>query len=77
MFTLDVVARVLPRLTTDVILGLDFLRRYNPDVNWSENTLSFVLDKGSVAVNASTVPRSIRAKLVSARAWLRELRAEQ
>ena len=61
MFTLDVIARVLPSLTTNVILGLDFLRRYNPDVNWSENTLSFVLDNGSVAVNTSTVPGSIRA----------------
>ena len=70
------VARVLPQLTTDVILGMDFLRKYNPHVDWSRNTLSFVLDSRTVAVDASTVPGSIRARFVSANAWLRELRAE-
>ena len=70
------VARVLPQLTTDIILGMDFLRKYNPHVDWSRNTLSFVLDSRTVAVDASTVPGSIRARLVSASAWLRELCAE-
>ena len=70
------VARVLPQLTTDVILGMDFLHKYNPHVDWSQNTLSFVIDSRTVAVDASTVPGSIRARLVSASAWLRELRAE-
>ena len=55
---------------------MDFLRKYNPHVDWSQNTLSFVLDSRTVAVNASTVPGSIRARLLSASAWLRELRAE-
>ena len=68
---LDMVARVLPQLTTDVILGMDFLHKYNPHVDWSRNTLSFVLDSRTVAVDASTVPGSIRARLVSASAWLR------
>ena len=70
------VARVLPQLTTNVILGMDFLRKYNPHVDWSQNTLSFVLDSRTVAVDASTVLGSIRARLVSASAWLRKLRAE-
>ena len=70
------VARVLPQLTTDVILGMDFLRKYNPHVDWSRNTLSFVLDSRTVAVDASTVPGSIRARLVSASAWLHRLCAE-
>ena len=70
------VARVLPQLTTDVLLGMDFLRKYNPHVDWSRNTLSFVVDSRTVAVDASTVPGSIRARLVSTSAWLCELRAE-
>ena len=55
---------------------MDFLRKYNPHVDWSRNTLSFVLDSRTVAVNTSTVPGSIRARLVSASAWLHELRAD-
>ena len=55
---------------------MDFLRKYNPHVDWSQNTLSFVIDSRTVAVDASTVPGSIRARLVSASAWLRELCAE-
>ena len=55
---------------------MDFLRKYNPHVDWSQNTLLFVLDSRTVAVDASTVPGSIRARLVSASAWLRKLRAE-
>ena len=70
------VARVLPQLTTNVILGMDFLRKYNLHINWSQNTLSFVLDSCTVAVDASTVPGSIRARLVSASAWLCKLCAE-
>ena len=61
MVSVDVVARVLPSLTADVILGLDFLRKYNPNVNWSANTLSFSHADGPVTVDASTVPGSIRA----------------
>ena len=76
MCSLDMVARVLPQLTTDVILGMDFLRNYNPHVDWSQNTLSFVLDSCTVAVDASMVPGSIRARLVSASAWLCELCVE-
>ena len=64
------VARVLPQLTTDVILGMDFLCKYNPHIDWSRNTLSFVLDSRTVAVDASTVAGSIRARLVSASTWL-------
>ena len=74
--SLDMAARVLLQLTTNIILGMDFLRKYNPHVNWSRNTLSFVLDSCTVAVDAGTVPGSIRARLVSASAWLRELCAE-
>ena len=70
------VARVLPQLTTNVILGMDFLHKYNPHVDWSRNTLSFVLDSHNVAVDASMVPGSTRARLVSASAWLRKLCAE-
>ena len=70
------VARVLPQLTTDVILGMDFLRKYNPNVDWSQNTLSIVLDFCTIAVDASTVPGSIRARLVSASTWLCEFCAE-
>ena len=70
------IARVLPSLTTDVILGMDFLRNYHSHVDWSRNTLSFVLDSRTVAVDASMVPGSISARLVSASAWLRELCAE-
>ena len=55
---------------------MDFLRKYNPHLDWSHNTLLFVLDSHTVAVDASTVPGSIRARLVSASAWLHELRAE-
>ena len=32
---LNMVTRVLPLLTTDIILGMDFLRKYNPHVDWS------------------------------------------
>ena len=74
--SLNMVARVLPQLTIDLILGMDFLREYNPHVDWSGNTLSFILDFCTVAVDARTVPGSIRARLVSASAWLCELRAE-
>ena len=70
------VARVLPQLTTDVILRMDFLRKYNPHVDWSRNTLSFVLDSRTVAVDASMVLGSICARLVSASTWLHELCAE-
>ena len=70
------VARVLPLLTTDGILGMDFLQKCNPHIDWSRNTLSFVLDSCTVAVDASMVPGSIRARLVSASAWLREPCAE-
>ena len=55
---------------------MDFLRKYNLHVDWSRNTLSFVLDSCTVAVDASMVPGSIRARLVSASAWLRKLCAE-
>ena len=74
--SMDMVARVLPQLTTDGILGMDFLRKYNPHVDWSRNTLSFVLDSCTVAADTSMVPGSIRARLVSASAWLHELCAE-
>ena len=70
------VARVLPQHTTDVILGMDFLHKYNPHIDWSRNSLLFVLDSCNVAVDASMVPGSIHARLVSASAWLHELRAE-
>ena len=70
------VARVLPQLTTNIILGIDFLRKYNPQVDWSQNTLLFLLDSHTVAVDASTVPGSIRARLVSASTWLCELCAK-
>ena len=70
------VARVLPQLTTDVILGMDFLQKYKRHVDWSRNTLSFVLDSHTVAVDASMVLSSIRARLVSASAWLCKLCAE-
>ena len=70
------VARVLPQLTTDVILGMEFLQKYNPHVNWSRNTLSSVLDSRTVAVDVSMVPGSIHARLVSASAWLHELCTE-
>ena len=70
------VARVLPLLTTDIILTIDFLQKYNPHVNWSRNTLSFVLDSCTVAVDASTVVGSNLARLVSASAWLRDFCAE-
>ena len=52
------------------------LAKYNPHIDWSQNTLSFVLDSPTVAVDASTVPGSIRARLVSDSAWLCELCAE-
>ena len=55
---------------------MDFLRKYNPHVDWSQNTLLFVLDSCTVAVDASTVPGFIRAGLVSASAWLCELCTE-
>ena len=55
---------------------MDFLHKYNPHVDWSQNTLSFVLDSRTVAVDTSMVPGSIRARLVSTSAWLDELRAE-
>ena len=70
------VARVLPQLTTNVILGMDFLREYNPHVDWSQNTLLFVFDSRIVAVDTSMVPGSIRARLVSASTWLCKLCAE-
>ena len=70
------VARVLPLLTTDIVLGMDFLQKYNPHVYWSQNTLSFVLNSCAVAVDTSMVPGSIHASFVSASAWLRELCAE-
>ena len=55
---------------------MDFLRKYNPQVDWSQNTLSFVLDSCPVTVGTSMVPGSICARLVSASAWLCKLRAE-
>ena len=75
-WSLDMVARVLPSLTTDIILGMDFLGKCNLHVDWSQNTLSFVLDSCTLAVDTSTVPGSIRARLVSASTWLHELCAE-
>ena len=73
---LNMVARISPLLTTDIILGMNFLQKYNLHIDWSQNTLSFVLDSYTVAVDASTVPGSICARLVSASAWLRELCAQ-
>ena len=55
---------------------MDFLRKYNPHVNWSRNALLFILDSHTVAVDTSMVPGSIRARLVSASAWLCKLCAE-
>ena len=55
---------------------MDFLRKYNPHVDWSRNTLLFVLESCTAAVDASMVPGSIRARLVSASAWLCELHTE-
>ena len=55
---------------------MELLQKYNPHINWSRNTLSFVLDSRTVAVDASMVPGYIRARLVSANAWLRKLCAE-
>ena len=45
------VAKVLSSLTTNVILGKDLLHKYNPHIDWSQNTLSFVLDSYTVAVD--------------------------
>ena len=70
------VAKVLPSLTTNIILGMDFLQKYNPHVDWSQNTLSFVLDSCTVAIDVSMVLGSICARLVSASAWLCELCAK-
>ena len=70
------VARILLSLTTNVILGMGFLRKYNPHVDWSQKTLPFVLDSCTVAVDTSMAPGSIHAKLVPASAWLHELCAE-
>ena len=70
------VARAFPSLAIDVILGMDFLQKYNPHVNWSRNTLLFVLDSCTVAADASTVPGSICVRLVYASAWLCQLCAE-
>ena len=55
---------------------MDFLRKYKPHIDWSQNTLSFVLDSRTVGVDTSMVPGLIRAKLVSTSAWLCELCAE-
>ena len=51
-------------------------RKYNLQIDWSRNTLSFVLDSCTVAVDASMVPGSIRARLFSTSAWLCKLCAE-
>ena len=55
---------------------MNFLRKYNPHIDWPQNFMSFVLDSCTVAVDASTVQGSIRARLVSASAWLCKLHAE-
>ena len=67
---------MLTQLTTDFILGMYFLCKYSPHVDWSQNTLSFVLDSCTVAVDTIMVLGSIHARLVSASAWLRKLHAE-
>ena len=33
--------RVLPYLTSDVILGMDWLRKYNPHIDWVDPQLCF------------------------------------
>ena len=73
---LDIFTRLLPSLTTDVILAMDFLHKYNPHIDWSQNTLLFAVDSCTVAVDASMVPGSICARIISASAWLCELCAE-
>ena len=70
------VARVLLQLTTNIILSMEFLQKYSSHIDWSQNTLLFILDSRTVAVDASTVPGSIHARLVSASAWLCKLCAE-
>ena len=76
MFLFDVITRVLPTLTTDIILGMDFLHNYNPNIDWSQKTQSFELDWGIVAVDASKVPGSICAMVVFTQAWLGKLHAD-
>ena len=77
---------MLPNLTADVILGIDWLQRFNPNINWSHNTVCFscatdghVLAVSEslepakqvcITVDAASVPGSTKAKLVSANAWL-------
>ena len=73
---LDIVTRLLPSLTTNLILGMDFLHKYNPHIDWSQSTLLFAVDSCTVAVDASMVPGSICARILSASAWLCELCAE-
>ena len=34
---------VLPLENYDIILGMPWLRKHNPNINWSTNTLSFPL----------------------------------
>ena len=65
---LDIVTRILALLTTDVILGMDFLHKYNPHIDWFQSTLLFAVNSCTVAVDASMVPESICARIISASA---------
>ena len=77
---------MLPNLTADVILGIDWLHRFNPSIDWSQNTVCFScakdgcvlaasdslepVEQACITVGAASVPGSTKAKLLSANAWL-------
>lgn len=73
MCLLDIVARVFPLLTSNIILGIYFLLKHYPNIDRSQNILSFEHILGTVTVDASMVPWSICISVFSAHPWLHKL----
>ena len=50
----------------DVILGKPWLEKYNPNVDWINNKLTFVKDKQSILIQNALPPKKARFHLISA-----------
>ena len=57
---------MMPELQHQVILGMDWLKKVNPVIDWADCTVTVSLSDGSkVECTASTVGESIKVELCS------------
>ena len=64
-FKTQVKLNVLPLGSYDVLIGMDWLEKYQVVLNWFEKTFNFLDDKGE-RITVKRIPRKVSVRQISA-----------